>query len=538
MKHTRKIVDLHQRKYKNPLENTIIQVETKFPMKETSKEGGISKGSPLINVVTRTSNRPNGFKRCRESIINQTYKNIRHIVSIDNLADEYYVKDSGADYFFIDKSEVEKMPDIPDPKTGKRFIYNLYFNILFGKVNDGWILIIDDDDYLKSPTIIEEIVSNISSNQDLLIFQMEYENGSVLPTIPEIGQIPRIGRIGSPCIMIHSAIAKTIKWDGWKCGDFRYITQCWKKTDKKIGIKKPVVRIGGQGFGLRGDIKPQRNIETATIVPSEAKIKSQITDTQQKLDQSFDDNGQKLSICIIAVGWNCEKYIGEFFRSINSLKSGNYSLKIYILDDCSTDNTYNLLKKYSEKDSRIKLFKNDKNMGAAYSRFKLLNKLDIDDVAAIVDLDDALSEKSLSLVADIYNKNPNVHCTVGSIKYMSNIAVKFDLFPKYMIDSAEYSGKFLVPPLRTFKAKYFKNIPESLFKDDNGNWYKYCTDVSLMMGIIYQLKSENIFKINEITYLYRDSRRDGTLQKWGYKKTKLRNIIYSKLKKVFNNQII
>jgi hypothetical protein len=85
----------------------------------------IESSAPLINILTRTSNRPNGFKRCRESIENQTYKNIRHIVSIDNLNDEEYVKSHNVDYFFMDKEAISKENDIPDPKTGTRFIYNL-----------------------------------------------------------------------------------------------------------------------------------------------------------------------------------------------------------------------------------------------------------------------------------------------------------------------------------------------------------------------------------------------------------------------------
>ena len=44
-----------------------------------------------LNILTRTSNRPNGFKRCYNSIKNQTYKKINHIVSCDNEKDLNYL---------------------------------------------------------------------------------------------------------------------------------------------------------------------------------------------------------------------------------------------------------------------------------------------------------------------------------------------------------------------------------------------------------------------------------------------------------------
>jgi len=59
-------------------------------------------------------------------------------------------------------------------------------------------------------------------------------------------------------------------------------------------------------------------------------------------------------------------------KSIESVT--NQSLKeieIIVVDDCSTDNTYNLIKNI--KDSRIKLFKNKKNVGCTKTLIKGLN---------------------------------------------------------------------------------------------------------------------------------------------------------------------
>lgn len=46
----------------------------------------------LINILIRTSNRPNGFARIIDNIRSQTYKNYRIIVSVDNDETEEYVR--------------------------------------------------------------------------------------------------------------------------------------------------------------------------------------------------------------------------------------------------------------------------------------------------------------------------------------------------------------------------------------------------------------------------------------------------------------
>lgn len=71
-------------------------------------------------------------------------------------------------------------------------------------------------------------------------------------------------------------------------------------------------------------------------------------------------------VSIITPCYNSAKYIGEMIKSIINQTYTNWEL--LITDDCSSDNSRDIINAYAEKDPRIKLFKLDKNSGAGVAR--------------------------------------------------------------------------------------------------------------------------------------------------------------------------
>lgn len=71
-------------------------------------------------------------------------------------------------------------------------------------------------------------------------------------------------------------------------------------------------------------------------------------------------------VSIITPNWNCARYIPETIRSIQTQTYQNWEM--IIVDDCSKDNSDLVVKPYCDIDKRIKLLKNEKNLGAAASR--------------------------------------------------------------------------------------------------------------------------------------------------------------------------
>lgn len=91
-------------------------------------------------------------------------------------------------------------------------------------------------------------------------------------------------------------------------------------------------------------------------------------------------------VSIITPTYNSEKYISETIESVISQTYKEWEM--LIVDDCSSDSTCEIISKYIESDSRIKLVKLEKNSGAAIARNEALNKatgrfiayLDADDI--------------------------------------------------------------------------------------------------------------------------------------------------------------
>lgn len=213
----------------------------------------------LINIITRTSNRPKGFERNYVSIKNQKYKNYRHIVLYDDPKDyELYLKKyEDISLHFVNRNELIESyngPIINDVKNFWPSEHNLYCNVGLDSVEEGYVIFLDDDDYMNNPSSLSQIVNHLEEDT-LSVWQMQYTNGTKLPSDQMIdNQIITLGGIGAPCVGFHSKWKNSCKWDKYKCGDFRFI-QCLSQTIPNKSFHKTVLsKIPQAGFGKRTDV--------------------------------------------------------------------------------------------------------------------------------------------------------------------------------------------------------------------------------------------------------------------------------------------
>lgn len=142
---------------------------------------------------------------------------------------------------------------------------------------------------------------------------------------------------------------------------------------------------------------------------------------------------QKVSI--ITPTWNSEKYILQTIRSVQNQTYQNWEM--IIVDDCSSDSTYSIVKKEMESDSRIRLFRQEVNGGAAKARNKALQNA-TGRYIAYLDADDIwLPEKLEKQVAYMIKHNCGFACT--SYEVISDNGEKLNKYV-HMLPKVDYVG--------------------------------------------------------------------------------------------------
>lgn len=109
-------------------------------------------------------------------------------------------------------------------------------------------------------------------------------------------------------------------------------------------------------------------------------------------------------VSIIMPLFNNEKYVSETIESVLNQTFNDFEL--IIIDDCSRDNSREIVRKYREKDNRIKLISHNKNTGIA----KTTNDgLDIANgkFIAFIDSDDVWDQRKLEKQLKVLENNEN-----------------------------------------------------------------------------------------------------------------------------------
>lgn len=117
-------------------------------------------------------------------------------------------------------------------------------------------------------------------------------------------------------------------------------------------------------------------------------------------------------VSVLMPAYNEQKHIGEAIKSI--LEQTYTNFEFVIINDCSKDNTKEIIKKFAKKDKRIKLVDNEKNLGVA----KSLNKgLEICKGKYIVrmDADDWSYPYRIEKQIGFMEKNPQISVSGGAI---------------------------------------------------------------------------------------------------------------------------
>ena len=193
-------------------------------------------------------------------------------------------------------------------------------------------------------------------------------------------------------------------------------------------------------------------------------------------------------VSIITPCYNSSKYIGQMIESIQAQTYQNWEL--LITDDCSSDNSREIVEAYSKSDSRIKYFKLLKNSGAGVARNNSIKEAK-GRYMAFCDSDDMWKHDKLekqikfmkengyafchcyTLVVDDNNKIVGLNKKPARVSFKSTRIINYIGTSSVVYDTKDI-GKFYMKPIRKRQdfalwlnilqaTKYAYCIPEPLF---------------------------------------------------------------------------
>jgi len=197
-------------------------------------------------------------------------------------------------------------------------------------------------------------------------------------------------------------------------------------------------------------------------------------------------------VSIVTPTYNCGKFITETIESVIGQTYKNWEM--IIVDDCSKDNTQEIVKKYLKNDKRIKYIKFEKNQGAAIARNTAIREAK-GRYIAFLDSDDLWSKDKLEKQINFMKKNSySFTCTAYEQIDENNNLLNKIIRPKI---KADYNRILLDCPVGNSTVMY--NVDE-LGKFEVPNIRKR-NDDALWLQILK--KEKYIYGLNEILMQYR-----------------------------------
>jgi len=197
-------------------------------------------------------------------------------------------------------------------------------------------------------------------------------------------------------------------------------------------------------------------------------------------------------VSIVTPCYNCEKYIGEAIESVLAQTYTNWEM--FIIDDGSTDNSFNIAKHFAQKDERIKLIKQEQNNGVSIARNKAI-ELSKGEYLAFLDSDDLwLPEKLEKQLTFMVEKN----CDFSFTRY-EHIDENGESLNKIarVIKKLTYKKMLFHDFVGCLTVMYKQNLNDKIYHPILRN----CDDYALFLKVLQHVK--NAIGYNENLAKYR-----------------------------------
>ena len=203
-------------------------------------------------------------------------------------------------------------------------------------------------------------------------------------------------------------------------------------------------------------------------------------------------------VSIITPTFNSEKYIQQTIQSVQNQTYQNWEM--IIVDDCSSDNTIQIVEDIQNTEPRIILIKSDKNSGPAVSRNKGIEKAQ-GKYLTFLDADDIWFEDFIQNSIDTIQKT-GIHFVFSSYK-RSNEQLNFIYSDFIVPEKVTYTDILKTNSISCLTAFIDietlgrKFMPEVYKRQDMGLWLKYLKEIPFAYGIkepkaIYRIRENSL----------------------------------------------
>lgn len=188
-------------------------------------------------------------------------------------------------------------------------------------------------------------------------------------------------------------------------------------------------------------------------------------------------------VSIIIPVHNAEKFIGKTIESILNQTYKNWEMLIF--NDKSKDNSLKIIKKYSEKDERIKVVDSKENVGVVAARNKLI-EIATGEFIAFLDADDYWKQNKLEKQIKFMRKNNAlISCTeytrvTEDEKEINDIIIKEIITYEDMLKNNYLGCLTVVYNANKLGKRYFKERKKN---EDYVLWLEIVKETKIIFGL-------------------------------------------------------
>lgn len=215
-----------------------------------------------------------------------------------------------------------------------------------------------------------------------------------------------------------------------------------------------------------------------------------------------------MKVIIGMLTYNLEKYVSVAIESVLQQKV-NFKYKLLIADDCSTDSTVKILKRYKEAyPDKIDLILAKMNGGCAANALRIYERLD-SEYFAILDGDDLwIGDDKLQRQVDFLDNHPEYSMCAGQTRFLVGDDVGAQIIPDALLNkSYSFRDFFATPALFHVSGLLYRNavfkerVPSCFY--DTIETFENCASRGEDLRRVMHLEYGDLYALSDVVSLYR-----------------------------------